>query len=199
MSFAKNGRFLAGGCQEGKVWVRDLLTDTCRELPQRLGPWHAAVAFSPTEDLLVLGACGEHALKLLKVPTFEEIAGIETESSIKALAFHPDGVRLAVAQDDSVSIRDVHGLRPLQLLQGRRDMVWAVALSPNGRTLAAASADGICLWEVATGRELFTIGAHLPAPSWIEFIDSTTLVTGNDESSTLHRFGEPPGGTRPGR
>jgi serine/threonine protein kinase/WD40 repeat protein len=191
MSFSKNGRFLAGGCAKGKVWLRDLLTDTCRELPQRMGSWHAGVAFSPTEDLLVLGACGEHALKLLKVPTFEEIAGIETESTIKALAFHPDGVRLAVAQDDSVSIRDVHGLRLLQVLQGRRNTVWGVAFSADGRTLAAATTDGVCLWEVATGREFFTIGAVPPEPAWIEFVDATTLVTGNGKEWALYRYGEP--------
>jgi WD40 repeat protein len=156
-----------------------------------MGQWHAGVAFSPTEDLLVLGACGEHELKLLQVPTFEEIAGIEAESSIKALAFHPDGVRLAVAQDDSVSIRDVHGLRLLQVLQGRRNMVYGVAFSPDGRTLAAASTDGVCLWEVATGREFFTIGVVPPEPAWIEFVDATTLLTGNSKTRAFCRYGEP--------
>ena len=94
---------------------------------------------------------------------------------------------------------DVHGLRLLQVLQGRRSMVFSVAFSPNGRTLAAASRDGIGLWEVATGREFFTIGAVRPEPTWIEFVDATTLLTGNSKTKALHRYGGPPGGERPDR
>jgi WD40 repeat protein len=202
MSFSKNGRFLVGGCAEGMVWIQDLLTETCRELPRQITNWEAAVAFSPTEDLLVLGACGKRTLKLLKVPTFEEIAAVQTGSSIKALAFHPDGVRLAVAQDDAISIwdaQDVHGLRLLQVLQGRHGTVFSVAFSPNGRTLAGASSDGIDLWDVATGREFFTISAVPVEPSWIEFVDSTTLLAGSEKIWAIHRYGGPLDGERPGR
>jgi WD40 repeat protein len=44
---------------------------------------------------------------------------------------------------------------------GHTEMVFSVAFSPDGRTLASGSADNtIKLWDVASGRELRTLAGH---------------------------------------
>ena len=66
-----------------------------------------------------------------------------------ALAFHPDGSRLASAgADRTVRLWDVNGGREVLTLRGHHDRVLGVAFSPDGTCLASASADGdVRIWE----------------------------------------------------
>jgi len=46
-------------------------------------------------------------------------------------------------------------------LSGHRELVVSVAWSPDGKSLATASADRTAkVWDVATGRELLTLAGH---------------------------------------
>ena len=101
--------------------------------------------------------------------------------SDRAVAFSPDGQRLAVASGIGVWLYDVATSRELALFTGHSDKVTSVAFSPDGTLLASGSADHtLKLWDVATRTNTATLrhrdvvhsvtfspdGTSLAATSW---------------------------------
>jgi predicted NACHT family NTPase len=70
---------------------------------------------------------------------------------VYAVAFHPDGMRLATAGGDgAVSLWDLARGEELARLPGHKSFVWSLAFSPNGATLASGSGDStVRLWDTA--------------------------------------------------
>lgn len=98
----------------------------------------------------------------------------------RALAYSPDGRRLALAMDDhTVEIRDRDTGRPLQILRGHTGPVNCLAYSPDGKTLATGSSDRtVKLWDAA-GSLKATLKGHL---NWVFALafapDGRTLASG---------------------
>ena len=114
-------------------------------------------AFSPDGAILALGVWTRVA--------FWEIGSRKTlgmldgpRGGVSAVAFSPDGRRLAAAGDTSdgdIVLFDVEARRQLHVLCGHRDDVLAISFSPDGKKLASASRDMTDrLWDVAEGEQL---------------------------------------------
>ncbi|NUQ78603.1 MAG: pentapeptide repeat-containing protein, partial [Polyangiaceae bacterium] len=100
----------------------------------------------------------------------------------QALALSPDGRWLAVARGFTVAVIDAFTGHVLSVLPGGASCALAVAFSPNGRYLVAASKDGaIRVWD-AHRRALIRVVDTEPA--WVMALafspDSETLVSASD-------------------
>jgi eukaryotic-like serine/threonine-protein kinase len=104
-----------------------------------------------------------------------------------AVAFSPDGTRLAMALDDgTVKLWDPATGSPRLTLAAHAGPVWSVAFSPDGKLLATGSDDGTAkLWEIPGGRERkelnFLTGIRPVAFS----ADGKQLVTGARNGAVL--------------
>ena len=102
-----------------------------------------------------------------------------SSQTINALAVSSEGQMFASASRDRIQIWNLQTGRPTQSLLGHKDWISALAISPNGTTLASASLDGtIKLWDLTTGILLGTLNSD--RVSTIAFSpDGTTLAAGS--------------------
>ena len=101
-----------------------------------------------------------------------------------ALAFSPDGTRLAVSTvDNEVVLLDAATGRQTARLRGPTAPVYALAFSPDGTLLAGGSADKrTWLWSSATGKALRTFQGHTDAVDSVAISpDGDLLVSGSDD------------------
>ncbi len=101
--------------------------------------------------------------------------------SDRAVAFSPDGQRLAVAGGFGVWLYDVATLRELVLFSGHTLWVTAVAFSPDGTMVASGSSDRtVKIWDITTGRTIATLEGHTDKVSSVVFsLDGKTLASGS--------------------
>ena len=109
-------------------------------------------------------------------------------SGDRALAWSPDGTRLAVASSIGIWLYDAATGDEVALLTGHTDWVYSVSFSPDGQTLASGSWDRtVRLWEVASGQEKATLQGHTNWVTSVSFSpDGQTLASGSrDETVRL--------------
>jgi hypothetical protein len=71
-------------------------------------------------------------------------------------------------------------------LEGHNSLFWSVAFSPDGRTLALASADGaVKLWDVVSRQELKTLEGHKNSVSSVAFSPNGRTLASASEDWTV--------------
>ena len=155
LEFSPDGRTLAaatsytGNTTEGSVVVWDTTSGEVRDLPNDLDIVEA-LAFSPDSGMLVTGGhaddsegqAGRGQLRFWNVRTLRRIASVENKRPIISVGFGKDEGMLVVGSDDgSIGLaRPAGGKWTLTHAGlGLPGSVTSLSLSPDGRTVAAAS------------------------------------------------------------
>ncbi len=146
----------------------------------------SAVAFDATARRIAVGSY--KSVHLLSFDDRKWIRSLDGNADlVRALAFSPDGTRLAAAGGASghvgeVRIWDVQRTpaKAIATIQGHKDAILSLAFSPDGSTIATGSYDKLVkLWDAATGKELRTFKEHSDAVYSVAFLPGgTQLVSG---------------------
>ena len=106
--------------------------------------------------------------------------------SDRAIAFSPDGKRLAVATGAGIWIYDAKTYREMALLTGHTNVVRAVVFSPDGKTLASGAEDAtVKLWNVENGENIATFVRNGIGVESVAFSPNGKMLAAGTMSSTV--------------
>ncbi|MEY2428750.1 MAG: hypothetical protein QOJ40_1635 [Verrucomicrobiota bacterium] len=123
-----------------------------------------ALAFSPRAKRLAVGRYAEVELRKPDLSLARTLSGIR--GNVNGLVFSEDGKQIFAAGGQpgvAGEIRQwtVEDGKLVRVLEGHKDALYAIALSPDGETLASGSYDQkIKLWNLKTGKEIRTLSGH---------------------------------------
>ena len=137
-----------------------------------LSPEIGAVTFSPDGTLIAAGSYGSVVFfDVSKGRQVGQLTGI-TET-VRSVSFSPDGKYFAVGAGRPGQAGEIKvwgtsagfwNKPATQTIRAHRDCVYAIAFSPDSRTLASTSYDHmIYLWDPATGKEVKPLKEHTDA------------------------------------
>jgi WD40 repeat protein len=130
----------------------------------------AALAYHPNGKFLVAGGQGE--AYVVDVPTGDIAAKLAGQTGkVTAIAFNKDGSRLAVACGTvgksgevrlyTMSSGGLPNSTPEHVIQAHADLIYDIAFSPDGKTLATTGYDRLIkLWDANTGKEANVLKDH---------------------------------------
>jgi WD40 repeat protein len=125
-------------------------------------------------------------LQMVISDTYGGIAGLRGPT-VTALQFTSDGRRIAIALPNTISIFDLATGREEQSFTGQRIVGHTVALSPDGKWLAAGTLDGeIRVWDMKTGKLLGDVPGHSETITALAFsADGSRLASGSEDTTVL--------------
>src|SRR5262249_15844453 len=184
-----DAKTLASGDYSGDIFLWDAATG--RELRRLTGhkAWVQGLSFSP--DGMLLGSAGDDTtVRLWDVASGTELRRLAGHKSyVYGGAFSSDGKMLATTgHDQTVRLWRVDTGAPLRCIDTEHLQNNAVALSPDGRLVVAASVGekAAQVWDAETGRSLppFVIPGFQGRVFGLAFSpDGRTLVTGCEDGT----------------
>jgi len=185
IAISPDGRWLASAGNDKKL----MLWDAAKGVSVRQWTAHGfritSLAFSP-DGRQVLSASDERRgnLRLWDTASGRLVHSFDGQNfGLEAAAFSPDGKLVAACGGPrgNVTLWDAKTGRAVRTLSAD---AYALAFSPDGRTLATAGAGrAISLWEVSSGQALHRLEGHTDAVRSLSFSrDGQLLASAGDDS-----------------
>jgi WD40 repeat protein/serine/threonine protein kinase len=151
------------------------------------------VAFSPDGQSLVSAGEDNSPIRWDMTPDYATLGQriIGLSEIIESVAYNPNGTLVASAGgeggDNTVRLWDATTGEEVAVLEGHSRPVTSVAFSPDGETLASASADQtVILWNILTRQIITLLTGHRQAVFSVAFSpDGKLLASGSDDSSVI--------------
>jgi WD40 repeat protein len=190
LSLSPDGRLLAGGSSDGKLFLWETADGTCVRWWKGHQAMVTSVAFAP-DGKRIMSSAEDHTARMWDAATAAEVCQFtHDEDTFGGLHFAPDGKRVAALSawcDGKLYLFDLETRRELKRIQPGPKKINQVAFAPNGKMLAVCDVGGtITLYEVATGKPRATLTGHAGEITALAFSpDGLRLATGGADATAL--------------
>ena len=156
ISYSPDGNILASGSLRGTVWLWDARSGAeIRQLETGRSESIDSIAFTPDGHHLI-ARTNVSGIFLWDVRTGHrvlELRRIKSTSNVSVVVVSPDGDKFARFEDGTISAFTIHDRQPVcKIPSGHEGSVWALAFSPDGKTLASCgTGDIVRLWNCHLG------------------------------------------------
>ncbi len=149
VAFSADGKWLASAGEDGKIIVSDSANGRQRYTLNGADDGVLSLAFSPDGTTLASSASGLRSVCLWDLASQSKRREIDLYQ-VMSLSFSPNGKLLATARTDAIELWDAKSGEPVGQAMFA-STPFAIAFSPDGNKIAAATYDGkILLWDVDT-------------------------------------------------
>jgi WD40 repeat protein/serine/threonine protein kinase len=195
VAYSPDGKFLASGDATGfKLWNAETLEEI-----RAIATPAEQVAFAPDNRTLIAAwttgpPSAVHTFTRWDVVQGQELSPLVVEVSAHrdyaTFCLSRDGKALFVAPSSKATyVRTIETATGKELFprQGHTAPLNAVAIGPDGRTLASAGEDGaVMVWNLATGRMVHTLSAHTDEVFGLTFSrDGNLLASGSGDGTIV--------------
>ncbi len=185
LAHSPDGKFLASLSWQGEVrfWLPDSLVDRGRFQPAE--SQGTALTFPGSVSRIAL-ACLDGKVRLMDLRSLE-VGNFLPNRSLLSIAAHKDCWLAAGCTSGAIVLWNLQTPGTLPPLEGHSGPVYALACTPDGKSLLSGGADGtVRVWDVESGQQRQCYRWH---QSWVTCVavapDGMTAAAGSEDATVV--------------